>query len=150
MAMVCGRPSSGCAATAQASGSRALQLWTLLLVPQHPPQHSPSPSPETAAETAPVIADLVPLASCRIAKQASALYTDVLLALQQPPLASHLDKSWTAHAIAKAGMYEAQAILESGNAFRTEDHIASEIARLRVRPCSHIPCNCARRFARGD
>ena len=29
-------------------------------------------------------------------------------------------------------MYEAQAILESANAFRTEDHIASEIARLRV------------------
>jgi BRO1-like domain len=78
------------------------------------------------------LSDLFPLAPCRIAKQAAALYTDVLSALQQPPLASHLDKSWTAHAIAKAGMYEAQAILESANAFRTEDHIASEIARLRV------------------
>ena len=69
---------------------------------------------------------------CRIAKQAAALYADVLSALQQPPLASHLDKSWTAHATAKAGMYEAQAILESGNAFRVDDNVASEIARLRV------------------
>ena len=57
----------------------------------------------------------------------------MLSALGQPPLASHLDKSWTAHAAAKAGMYEAQAILESGNAFHAEDAIASEIARLRVR-----------------
>lgn len=76
------------------------------------------------------------LAAHRIAKQAAALYADVLSALGQPPLAAHLDKSWTAHATAKAGMYEAQAILESGNAFHAEDQIASEIARLRVRRSS--------------
>lgn len=58
---------------------------------------------------------------------------DVLAALKQPPLAAHLDKSWTAHITAKAGMCEAQAIMESGSAFHAEDQIASEIARLRVR-----------------
>lgn len=57
----------------------------------------------------------------------------MLSALGQPPLSSHLDKSWAAHATAKAGLYEAQALLESGNAFHAEDNIASEIARLRVR-----------------
>ena len=38
-------------------------------------------------------------------------------------------------------MYEAQAILESANAFRTEDHVASEIARLRVQSCGCYLCS---------
>ncbi len=70
----------------------------------------------------------------RIAIQAAALYKDVLLALQQPPLAAYLDKSWTVHATAKAGIYDAQALLSSGDAFHAEDQVASEIARLRVSP----------------
>lgn len=57
---------------------------------------------------------------------------DVLAALGQPPLLAHLDKSWTAHTTAKSGMYEAQALLSSGDAFHADDQVASEITRLRV------------------
>eukprot|EP00208_Stichococcus_sp_RCC1054_P002835 CAMPEP_0206140322 /NCGR_PEP_ID=MMETSP1473-20131121/9097_1 /ASSEMBLY_ACC=CAM_ASM_001109 /TAXON_ID=1461547 /ORGANISM="Stichococcus sp, Strain RCC1054" /LENGTH=740 /DNA_ID=CAMNT_0053534441 /DNA_START=308 /DNA_END=2527 /DNA_ORIENTATION=- len=72
-----------------------------------------------------------PAILARIAKQTAALYVDVLAALGQPPLLAHLDKSWTAHTTAKSGMYEAQALLSSGDAFHADDQVASEITRLR-------------------
>lgn len=68
----------------------------------------------------------------RVAKQAADLYNEVVAALAQPPLASHLDKTWGTHVAVKVALYEAQAALCSGDAFRADDQIASEIARLKV------------------
>ena len=72
-------------------------------------------------------------ASCRLGKQASLFYEEVQRCLFAPPLASHFDKSWTAHASVKAAVYDTEAQLQSAADLHSKDEIALEICRLQVR-----------------
>ena len=69
---------------------------------------------------------------CRLAKQVSVLYEDVLRLLSSDPLRSHFDRSWTAHVQVKATLYEVESQLQMGSQLHKDDEIGAEIARLKV------------------
>ena len=69
---------------------------------------------------------------CRLAKQVSVLYEDVLRLLSCDPLRSHFDRSWTAHVQVKATLYEVESQLQMGVQLHKDDEIGAEIARLKV------------------
>lgn len=73
------------------------------------------------------------LISCRLTKQVSAFYSDVLRLLSSPPLNQHFDKSWTAHVQVKETLYDVESQLQQAAQLHKDDDIAPEIARLKVR-----------------
>lgn len=70
--------------------------------------------------------------ACRLAKQVSVFYEEVHRLLTSAPLASHFDKSWTAHVAVKTSLYDVESQLQNAEALHADDEIASEIARLQV------------------
>lgn len=72
------------------------------------------------------------ICACRLAKQVSVYYEEVHRLLMVQPLASHFDKSWTAHVAVKLSLYDLEAQMQSAEALHADDDIAPEIARLRV------------------
>ena len=72
------------------------------------------------------------LLHCRLAKQVSVLYEDVLRLLNCDPLRSHFDRSWTAHVQVKTTLYDVESQLQMGSQLHKDDEIGAEIARLKV------------------
>ena len=75
------------------------------------------------------------LLHCRLTKQVSAFYDDVLRLLSTAPLNQHFDKSWTSHVQVKATLYDVESQLQQAAQLHKDDDIAPEIARLKVRTC---------------
>lgn len=69
---------------------------------------------------------------CRLTKQVSAFYDDVLRLLSAAPLSQHFDKSWTSHVQVKATLYDVESQLQQAAQLHKDDDIAPEIARLKV------------------
>ncbi len=69
---------------------------------------------------------------CRLTKQVSAFYSEVLRLLNSPPLNQHFDKSWTAHVQVKETLYDVESQLQQAAQLHKDDDIAPEIARLKV------------------
>ena len=93
---------------------------------------------------------LVPyqLLHCRLTKQVSAFYDDVLRLLSNAPLNAHFDKSWTSHVQVKATLYDVESQIQQSAQSHKDDDIAPEIARLKVLTAfllvdsalQHLPC----------
>ena len=73
-----------------------------------------------------------PAFCCRLTKQVSAFYDDVLRLLTNPPLNQHFDKSWTSHVQVKTTLYDVESQLQQAAQLHKDDDIAPEIARLKV------------------
>jgi len=69
---------------------------------------------------------------CRLTKQVSAFYSEVLRLLNSPPLNQHFDKSWTAHVQVKETLCDVESQLQQAAQLHKDDDIAPEIARLKV------------------
>lgn len=78
-------------------------------------------------------------ADCRLTKQVSAFYDDVLRLLSNAPLNAHFDKSWTSHVQVKATLYDVESQIQQSAQLHKDDDIAPEIARLKVPVFS---CHC--------
>ena len=76
---------------------------------------------------------------CRLTKQVSAFYDDVLRLLSAAPLSQHFDKSWTSHVQVKATLYDVESQLQQAAQLHKDDDIAPEIARLKV--TMHLTCH---------
>jgi programmed cell death 6-interacting protein len=70
--------------------------------------------------------------ACRLTRQVSAYYDEVLRALAVFPLNQHFDRSWTAHVAVKSALYEAESQMQAAAAQRAEDNVHIEITRLKV------------------
>jgi len=68
----------------------------------------------------------------KLAKQAHNFYEEVKVALAAPPLKDHFDKSWSAHATAKAAAFHAEALQRAAKVAEEEEDIGPAIARLQV------------------
>lgn len=72
------------------------------------------------------------LFECRLTKQVSAFYDDVLRLLSGAPLSQHFDKSWTSHVQVKTTLYDVESQLQQAAQLHKDDDIAPEISRLKV------------------
>ena len=97
-----------------------------LPTPPPPPPPPPGGSQGTPARFA--------VMQCRLTKQVSAFYDDVLRLLSAAPLSQHFDKSWTSHVQVKATLYDVESQLQQAAQLHKDDDIAPEIARLKVTP----------------
>ena len=70
---------------------------------------------------------------CRLTRQVSAFYDEVLRCLSVFPLNQHFDRSWTAHVAVKSALYEAESQMQAAAALHLDDDVHIEITRLKVR-----------------
>ena len=70
--------------------------------------------------------------ACRLTRQVSAFYDEVLRCLNVFPLNQHFDRSWTAHVAVKSALYEAESQMQAAAALHVDDDVHIEITRLKV------------------
>ena len=58
--------------------------------------------------------------------------------LGQPPLAQHFDRSWLSHTCVKATLYEAETQNQAAISLHSEQEVASEISRIKVRSVTRL------------
>eukprot|EP00227_Mantoniella_beaufortii_P022182 CAMPEP_0197582208 /NCGR_PEP_ID=MMETSP1326-20131121/5484_1 /TAXON_ID=1155430 /ORGANISM="Genus nov. species nov., Strain RCC2288" /LENGTH=814 /DNA_ID=CAMNT_0043146249 /DNA_START=58 /DNA_END=2499 /DNA_ORIENTATION=- len=74
-----------------------------------------------------------PAMCLKLAKQAHVFYEEVKAALLAPPLKDHFDRTWAAHAMAKAAAFHVEALMRAAKiAEDEEDDIGLAIARLQL------------------
>lgn len=80
--------------------------------------------------------------ACRLTRQVSAFYDEVLRCLGVFPLNQHFDRSWTAHVAVKSAMYEAESQMQAAAALHLEDDVHIEITRLKVCAAHLLALRC--------
>lgn len=81
---------------------------------------------------------------CRLTRQVSAFYDEVLRCLSVFPLNQHFDRSWTAHVAVKSALYEAESQMQAAAALHLDDDVHIEITRLKVRSSALSLIVCCR------